>query len=89
MLQSGGHLEAIGKMAGVKMATDSPFMPSDPFHRGRGHRRAMSRLIRHGRENPEVLEHSEKLEKMLRRADRPEWRGVKRIFYIGCGGRFR
>ena len=34
-----------------------------------GHSRAMSRLIRQGRENPEVLKHSKKLEKMLRCAD--------------------
>jgi putative transposase len=34
-----------------------------------GHSRAMSRLIRQGRENPEILKLSEKLEKMLRCAD--------------------
>jgi len=34
-----------------------------------GHSRAMSRLIRHGREIPEILKLSQKLEKMLRCAD--------------------
>jgi len=34
-----------------------------------GHSRAMSRLIRHGRETPEILKLSQKLEKMLRCAD--------------------